>query len=71
MAVKEFLRRIRDLENRINADESRAFKVFLFHPEAEKPFYEPEDPEAWQATHPNGRALILQIRDCGEIPIIV
>ena len=57
------LKRLEALECKIDPEGKNALKVFIFHPEAERPFWSPEPPEAWQQSHPKGKAVILQRRD--------
>jgi hypothetical protein len=38
-------------------DGSNAIKVFIFHPEENIPFWDPEPPEAWQQAHLKGMRL--------------
>ena len=40
-------------------------KVFIYHPEEDIPFWDPEPPEAWQQAYPRGHAVILEVRDMG------
>lgn len=63
MAIPAALkRRIEALEYKLDPDGSRALKVFVYHPEEEVPFWDPEPPEAWQQAHPKGHAVILEVR---------
>jgi hypothetical protein len=56
-------RRIKALEYKHDLDGSRALKVFIYHPEEDIPYWDPEPPEAWQQAHPKGCAVILQVRN--------
>lgn len=57
-------RKVEALEAR--SDGSNDLKIFIYHHEADVPFWEPEDPANWQKLHPNGKAILLEARDCGS-----
>jgi len=44
---------------------SNDLKIFIYHPEEDVPFWEPEDPAKWQKLHPKGKAVRLVMTDCG------
>lgn len=58
-------KRLAALEYKLDPEGSRAFKVFIYHPEEDVPYWDPEPPEAWQQAYPKGHALILEVRDMG------
>ena len=60
-----FKKRLEALEYRLDPEGSRALKVFIYHPEEDLPFWDPEPPEAWQMAYPKGHAIILEVRDIG------
>lgn len=57
-------KKLEALENALNANAS--LKIFINHPEAEVPFWEPEDPAKWQKLHPKGKAVLLVMEDCSK-----
>jgi hypothetical protein len=57
-------KRLEALENALNAN--AALKIFVYHPEADVPFWEPEDPAKWQKLHPKGNAVLLVTEDCSK-----
>lgn len=57
------LKRLEALECRLDGRD--LIKVFIFHPDEAKPYWDPEPPEAWQQANPKGHAVILQFKDCG------
>jgi hypothetical protein len=64
MAVPaSLLKRLESMECRL--DSRNDLKVFIYHPEENIPYCDPESPEAWQQVHPKGHAVLLEVRDCG------
>ena len=67
MAIPAALKkRIEALENRFDLEGRKAIKVFIYHPEEDIPYWDPEPPEAWQNANPKGHAVILQVRNLGS-----
>ena len=65
MAIPAALKkRIEALENRFDLEGRKAIKVFIYHPEEDIPYWDPEPPEAWQKVHPKRNAVILERRSC-------
>ncbi|AKB47608.1 hypothetical protein MSKOL_1831 [Methanosarcina sp. Kolksee] len=59
-----FKKRLEDLEKSFDLEGSRAIKVFIYYPEEDIPYWDPESPEAWREAHPKGHAVILERRNC-------
>lgn len=57
------LKRLEALECQLDGRDE--IKVFMYHPEENPPYWNPEPPEAWQQFHPKGKAILLTMRDCG------
>jgi hypothetical protein len=65
LTAATLLKRLVTLERGFDLGGSKAIKVFMFYPEEDVPFWDPEPPDAWQQAHPRGHAVILQVRDFG------
>lgn len=52
------------LEKSFDLEGSRVTKVFIYHPEEDIPYWDPESPETWQEANPKGNAVILERRSC-------
>ena len=65
LTAATLLKRLVTLERGFDLGGSKAIKVFMFYPEEDVPFWDPEPPDAWQQAHPKGHAVILQVRDFG------
>jgi hypothetical protein len=65
LTAATLLKRLVTLERVFDLGGSKAIKVFMFYPEEDVPYWDPEPPDAWQQAHPKGHAVILQVRDFG------
>lgn len=65
LTAATLIKRLVTLERGFDLGGSKAIKVFMFYPEEDVPFWDPEPPDAWQQAHPKGYAVILQVRDFG------
>lgn len=65
LTAATLLKRLVTPERGFDLGGSKAIKVFMFYPEEDVPFWDPEPPDAWQQAHPRGHAVILQVRDFG------
>ena len=65
LTAATLLKRLVTLERGFDLEGSKAIKIFIFYPEEDVPFWDPEPPNAWQQAHPKGHAVILQVRDFG------
>jgi len=62
LTVATLLKRLEALER--GREGGPEIKVFIHYPERKPPFWEPENPESWQQSHPKGRAILLFMRNC-------
>jgi ketosteroid isomerase-like protein len=63
-SLKGLKKRLEILENSFDLKGRGDIKVFIYHPEEDIPFWNPEPPETWQEAHPKGHAVILERRSC-------
>lgn len=64
MGTASIKKKLDALESALNAKDN--LKIFINHPEAEVPYWEPEDPAKWQKLHPKGKAVLLVMEDCSK-----